>query len=32
LRAALTGSGVAELIGAAIAVTFIRRDSLHPQK
>jgi MFS transporter, DHA2 family, methylenomycin A resistance protein len=32
LRAALTGSGVAELIGAAIAITFIRRDSLHPQK
>jgi predicted MFS family arabinose efflux permease len=32
LRAALTGSGVAELIGAAIAIAFIRRDSLHPQK
>src|SRR5262245_61118568 len=31
LRAALAGSGIAELIGAAIAITFIRRDSLHPQ-
>jgi DHA2 family methylenomycin A resistance protein-like MFS transporter len=29
LRAALTGSGVAELIGAVIALTFIRSNSLH---
>jgi EmrB/QacA subfamily drug resistance transporter len=29
LRAALIGSGVAELIGAAIAFAFIRHDSLH---
>jgi EmrB/QacA subfamily drug resistance transporter len=29
LRAALIGSGVAELSGAAIALAFIRRDSLH---
>jgi EmrB/QacA subfamily drug resistance transporter len=32
LRAALIGSGVAELVGAAIAFFFIRRDSLHPKK
>jgi MFS transporter, DHA2 family, methylenomycin A resistance protein len=32
LRTALIGSGVAELIGAAIAFSFIRRDSLHPVK
>ena len=32
LRAALTGGGVAELVGAAIAFTFIRRDSLHAKK
>jgi MFS family permease len=32
LRTALIGSGVAELIGAAIAFSFIRRDSLHPIK
>jgi len=32
LRAALIGCGVAELIGAAIAFAFIKRDSLHPKK
>ena len=32
LRTALIGSGVAELIGATIAFSFIRRDSLHPVK
>jgi len=29
LRAALTGSGAAELTGVIIAFAFIRRDSLH---
>ena len=29
LRAALTGSGAAEMLGAVIALAFIRRDSLH---
>src|SRR5262245_50792761 len=32
LRAALIGSGVAQFIGALIAFSFIRRDSLHPKK
>jgi len=32
LQAALIGSGIAELAGAAIAFSFIRRDSLHPSK
>jgi MFS transporter, DHA2 family, methylenomycin A resistance protein len=31
LRAALIGSGVAELIGAAISFAFIRRNSLHAE-
>src|SRR5262249_25311764 len=29
LRSALIGSGIGELTGAAIAIAFIRRDSLH---
>jgi hypothetical protein len=32
LRAALIGSGVAEFIGAVIAFSFIRHDSLHAKK
>jgi len=32
LRAALTGSGIAELIGAVIALAFIRSNSLHANK
>jgi MFS family permease len=32
LRAALIGSGVAELIGAVIAFSFIRHDSLHAKQ
>jgi MFS family permease len=32
LRAALIGSGVAELIGAVIAFVFIGRDAMHAQK
>jgi len=31
LRAALRGSGAAELLGALIAVVSIRRDSLQPK-
>ena len=31
LRSAMTGGGVAELLGAVIAFAFIRRDSLHAQ-
>jgi EmrB/QacA subfamily drug resistance transporter len=32
LRAALIAAGLAELLGAAIAVVFIRQDSLHAKK
>src|SRR6476646_4016510 len=32
LRAALIGSGVAEFVGAVIAFSFIRHDSLHAKK
>jgi hypothetical protein len=30
MRGALTGSGMAELAGAVIALIFIRRNSSHP--
>ena len=30
LASAYLGGGIGELIGAAMAFTFIRRDSLHP--
>jgi hypothetical protein len=32
LRAAMAGSGAAELLGAFIAFAFIRRDSLYAKK
>jgi hypothetical protein len=32
LRAALTGSGAAELLGAVIAFAFIKRSSLEAKK